>query len=83
MSLLSEAYKRHDLSSLKLVTYGTEVMPESTLKRFHAMFPNVALQQTYGLSELGILRSKSEVLGLALGQGGGRGVRDPNRRWRA
>ena len=25
--LLSEAYLKHDLSSLKLVTYGTEAMP--------------------------------------------------------
>ena len=58
--LLSEAYNRQDLSSLELVTYGTEVMSESTLKRFHALFPNVRLQQTYGLSELGILRSKSK-----------------------
>jgi len=57
--LLSEAYKRHDLGSLKLVTYGTEVMPESTLRRFHDLFPGVRLQQTYGLSEVGILRSKS------------------------
>jgi acyl-CoA synthetase (AMP-forming)/AMP-acid ligase II len=57
--LVSEAYRRHDLSSLRLVTYGTEVMPESTLRRFHALFPDVTLQQTYGLSELGILRSKS------------------------
>jgi long-chain acyl-CoA synthetase len=59
--LLSEAYRRHDLSSLELVTYGTEVMPESTLVRFHALFPQVRLLQTYGLSELGILRSKSKA----------------------
>ncbi|WP_298817368.1 long-chain fatty acid--CoA ligase [Chloroflexus sp.] len=57
--LISEAYKRYDLSSLELITYGTEVMPESTLQRIHALFPNVQLLQTYGLSELGILRSKS------------------------
>lgn len=57
--LISEAYTRHDLSSLKLITYGTEVMPESTLQRIAELFPNVKLQQTYGLSELGILRSKS------------------------
>ena len=58
--LISEAYKRHDLSSLRLVTYGTEVMPQSTLQRMHALFPDVRLLQTYGLSELGILRSKSK-----------------------
>jgi long-chain acyl-CoA synthetase len=57
--LISEAYKRHDLSSLRLVTYGTEVMPHSTLQRMHQLFPDVRLLQTYGLSELGILRSKS------------------------
>jgi long-chain acyl-CoA synthetase len=61
--LISEAYKRHDLSSLTLVTYGTEVMPESTLKRIHEVLPNVRLKQTYGLSEVGILRSKSKDSG--------------------
>lgn len=58
--LLSDAYKRYDLQSLKTVTYGTEPMPESTLKRFHELFPNINLLQTYGLSEIGILRSKSK-----------------------
>ena len=58
--LLSEAYKRHTLASLKTVTYGTEPMPESTLKRIHELLPTVKLQQTYGLSEVGILRSKSK-----------------------
>jgi|TARA_B100000959_G_C14965441_1_gene617525 acyl-CoA synthetase (AMP-forming)/AMP-acid ligase II len=58
--LLSEAYKKYNLSSLKTVTYGTEPMPESTLVRFHELFPEIQLKQTYGLSELGILRSKSK-----------------------
>jgi len=58
--LLSEAYKRHDLNSLKTVTYGTEPMPESTLKRFHELLPRIKMLQTYGLSEVGILRSKSK-----------------------
>ncbi len=57
--IVSEAYKKYDLSSLKTVTYGTEVMPISTLNRFHELFPEVRLLQTYGLSEVGILRSKS------------------------
>lgn len=58
--LLSEQYKNFDLSSLQAISYGTEVMPESTLKRLNEVFPNVRLLQTYGLSELGILRSKSK-----------------------
>ena len=57
--LLSEEHRRHDLSSLKLITYGTEPMPAITLERIRAAFPDVRLQQTYGLSELGILRSQS------------------------
>jgi acyl-CoA synthetase (AMP-forming)/AMP-acid ligase II len=58
--LISEAYKRFDLSSLELITYGTETMPATTLRRVNEVFPHVRLQQTYGLSELGILRSKSK-----------------------
>jgi acyl-CoA synthetase (AMP-forming)/AMP-acid ligase II len=58
--LISEAYQRYDLSSLSLVTYGTEVMPETTLQRFSRIFPTVRLLQTYGLSEIGIMRSQSK-----------------------
>jgi len=57
--LLAEAHRTYDLSSLKLITYGTEVMSERTLKMATEAFPDVRFQQTYGLSELGILRSKS------------------------
>jgi long-chain acyl-CoA synthetase len=59
LMLLSDAHRRYDLSSLQVVTYGTEPMPESTLRHFHASLPHIQLQQTYGLSEVGILRSKS------------------------
>src|SRR5207247_5553917 len=59
--LISEAYQRDHLSSLRLITYGTEPMPESTLKLLHSLLPRVELQQTYGLSEIGILRSKSRA----------------------
>lgn len=60
MLLLSEAHKSCDLSSLKVITYGTEPMAKSTLDRMHEILPHVKLKQTYGLSELGILRSKSQ-----------------------
>ena len=60
MILLSEAYKKYDLSSLETVSYGTEVMPESTLLRFSSLFPNIRILQTYGLSEVGILDTKSK-----------------------
>jgi acyl-coenzyme A synthetase/AMP-(fatty) acid ligase len=71
--LLSEAYKRYDISSLKVITYGTEPMPESTLKRFHNLFPHIKLLQTYGLSEVGILRSKSKSSGSLWVKVGGEG----------
>ena len=58
--LLSEAYNQCDINSLRTVTYGTEPMPESTLKKFNKLFPKIKLLQTYGLSEVGILRSKSK-----------------------
>lgn len=58
--LISESYKNYDLSSLKLITYGTEPMPQTTLERLKKTFPEIRLQQTYGLIELGVLRSKSK-----------------------
>ena len=61
--LISEAYRRHDLSSLELVTYGTEAIPASTLHRIQEILPQARLLQTYGLSEVGILRSKSKDSG--------------------
>ncbi|HJZ74825.1 MAG TPA: fatty acid--CoA ligase family protein [Vicinamibacterales bacterium] len=71
--LLSEEHTRYDLSSLKLITYGTEPMPEITLKRVGAAFPGVKLLQTYGLSELGILRSQSRDDGSLWMRVGGEG----------
>ena len=60
MLLMSKSYEKYNLNSLKIVTYGTEPMPETTLKHFNKIFPNIQLKQTYGLSEVGILRSKSK-----------------------
>ena len=56
---ISGAWQRYDLSSLEIVTYGAEMMPESTLRRCREMFPGVTLMQKYGTSEVGTLRSKS------------------------
>ena len=58
--ILNGTYKKYDLSSLKIITYGTEPMPESTLKAMHKILPDVKLKQTYGLSEVGIMPTKSE-----------------------
>lgn len=57
--MASKVHRDYDLTSLRRITYGTEVMPQTTLDRLHAAFPGVEFQQTYGLSELGVLRSES------------------------
>jgi acyl-coenzyme A synthetase/AMP-(fatty) acid ligase len=69
----SDVGSRYDLSSLRTISYGTEVMPQATLDRLAAMFPEVKLQQTYGLSEVGVLRSKSRPDGSLWLQVGGEG----------
>jgi acyl-coenzyme A synthetase/AMP-(fatty) acid ligase len=62
-----------DLGSLKRITYGTEVMPQPTLDRLRRLFPEVQLHQTYGLSEIGVLRSQSRPDGSLWVRVGGAG----------
>ncbi len=57
----SGVYRHFDLSSIGLITYGTEAMADATLARVGEMFPSAVIKQTYGLSELGVLRSKSQA----------------------
>ncbi|MEO6602261.1 MAG: long-chain fatty acid--CoA ligase [Polyangiaceae bacterium] len=57
--LISGLFDQYDFSSLKVVAYGTEPMPSNTLTKLHEVFPDVSLVQTYGMSELGVLRSRS------------------------
>lgn len=58
--LLSGAAERRDLSSLKIVTYGAEMMPQALLERVAEALPSARLVQKFGTSELGALRSRSE-----------------------
>ena len=60
MLLLSSGCKNYDLSNLRMITYGTEPMPDSTLKALHATFPKMKLKQTYGLTELDIFSTQSK-----------------------
>lgn len=71
--LLSE-HHRYDLSSLRVLGYGAERMPEATLARLAAAFPGVELNQNYGLSEAGILHTRSEAPGSLWMKLGGDGV---------
>jgi len=67
--LISQVYKKYDLSSLRVITYGTEPMNPVTLERLTKVFKDVKIKQTYGLSELGVFPSKSKdgTLWLKLG----------------
>lgn len=57
---LSEAHLRFDLSSLRIITYGAEVMPRQTLDKCLSVFPGVEMVQKFGTTEVGTLRSQSE-----------------------
>ena len=57
---LSEEYENFDLSSLKIITFGSETMPDYLLKRVIEIFPSVKVVQKYGVTELGSPPSKSD-----------------------
>jgi acyl-CoA synthetase (AMP-forming)/AMP-acid ligase II len=70
MLLISEAHQRFDLSSIEYISYGTEPMPAATLGALQEAFPGVKFRQLYGLTELGILPTKThadDALKLKLG----------------
>ncbi len=58
--LIGEGHVRYDLSSLRLITYGTEPMPESLLLRLKESFGRVKFLQTFGTSETGITKTQSK-----------------------
>lgn len=63
-----------DLPSLRLVTYGTEQMDQNTLSAVAGLLPRVDFRQTYGMSELGILRVRTRKRDELWIQIGGEGV---------
>jgi len=60
--------------TLKVITYGTERMDEGTLSTLCALLPHVDFRQTFGMSELGILRVKSKSRDSLFMRIGGEGV---------
>ena len=58
--LISGEKKNYDLSSLRMITYGTEAMPESLLLKLKESFPKVKFLQTFGTSETGISTTSSK-----------------------
>lgn len=61
-------------ATLKIVTYGTERMDQVTLDRLCNLCPDIDFRQTFGMSELGILRVKSRARDSLWMKVGGEGV---------
>lgn len=47
------------LDCVKIITYGTESMPDSLLLRLKKIFPKVKFHQTFGTTEVGIAQTKT------------------------
>ena len=74
MMLMSGLITKNFPKSLKVITYGTERMDQFTLSKLAEILPNVDFRQTFGMSELGILRVKSESRTSLFMKIGGEGV---------
>ena len=74
MMLMSGLIPEHMPSTLKIVTYGTERMDQPTLDSLCELLPNIDFRQTFGMSELGIVRVKSEARDSLFMKIGGEGV---------
>jgi long-chain acyl-CoA synthetase len=61
--LLAEAHRDFDLSSLELVTFGSEPMHEHILARLKEALPSTRFHQVYGISEINNLRSEPRAPG--------------------
>ncbi|MCL0044436.1 acyl--CoA ligase, partial [Dehalococcoidia bacterium] len=74
MMLMSGAVPSQIPTSLKIITYGTERMDQPTLDELCRLLPDVDFRQTFGMSELGIVRVKSEARNSLYMKIGGEGV---------
>ncbi len=74
MMLISGAVPRKVPDCLKVITYGTERMDQPTLDELCKLLPRVDFRQTFGMSELGIVRVKSEARDSLYMKVGGEGV---------
>lgn len=59
LMLLAKAAEQFDLSSLEIIAYGAEPMPQAVLNQLVQAFPQADLQQKFGTSETGAIRIRS------------------------
>ena len=75
MMLMSGLIPEKVPKSLRIITYGTERMDQHTLDALCKLLPDVDFRQTFGMSELGIVRVKSEARNSLFMKVGGEGVK--------
>ena len=75
MMLMSGAIPDKVPSCLRIITYGTERMDQPTLDELCKLLPDVDFRQTFGMSELGIVRVKSKSRNSLFIKIGGEGVK--------
>ena len=74
MMLMSGLIPESVPETLRIITYGTERMDQPTLDALCELLPNIEFRQTFGMSELGIVRVKSEARDSLFMKIGGEGV---------
>ena len=74
MMLMSGLIPESVPKSLRIITYGTERMDEPTLETLCKLLPDIEFRQTFGMSELGILRVKSKARNSLFMKVGGEGI---------
>lgn len=74
MMLISGLIPLNVPKSLRIITYGTERMDQTTLDKLCELLPNIDFRQTYGMSEIGIVRVKSKSRNSLFMKVGGEGI---------
>ncbi|QGW89115.1 AMP-binding protein [Enterobacter asburiae] len=60
LMILKHCFESPELRILKQINYGSEVMPESILRYLTEKLPTTKMTQAYGLSEAGVIKTRSD-----------------------
>jgi len=74
MMLISDYVPNKIPKCIKIITYGTERMDKTTLNQLCDLLPMIDFRQTYGMSEIGVVRVKSEARNSLYMKIGGEGM---------
>lgn len=60
LMMLKRCFENPALQVLKQINYGSEVMPDSILRYLTEKLPTTKMTQAYGLSEAGVIKTRSD-----------------------